>query len=970
MTDITRRRLLAVPPFAVAAMTMRPRMVLARGVSPKSAVTYDLFSLKIDGARLYHWSGEFHYWRLPSPSLWRDVLQKYRAAGFTAASVYFHWGFHSSASGTYDFTGVRDVAQLLEIAAEVGIFIVARPGPYINAETDSGGFPGWVDTQKGVARTSAPDYIAASLQWYTAINAILAPFQIDRGGPVILYQIENEYSEGPHDVAYMQTLEAKARADGITVPLFHNDVSPEGNWAPTTPGGVDIYAFDSYPQGFDASNPTVWSQVPDFYYTRQEGAELNPEFLSEGQGGSFDPWGGAGFANCYTLTDPAFNRVFYKNNIAGGVTMQNFYMLFGGTSWGWLPSEDLYSSYDYGAAITEGRQLTAKYDEDKKIGYFVAAVGPLLKTDTLADATSSNDNLRVRRLVNPSNLTQFFTLIQSNSTSTAFQEVTFPISIGGRDYETVPQAGRLVIDGRDCKLLVAGYRMDRQMLMYSTSEIMTHARLDALDAAVFYGRNGEDGETVLGGVSAPSVDVLVGTLTTSFDAGTGDLRLNYVHQGFIIARIAGGAAPLLLVIADDDAAATLWRFDDGDVPIVIRGPALVRTASISGRTIVLTGDTTAPTAIDVVSTKGTHVTWNGAPVAVTATSYGSLSGQLAGPAPVTLPAITGWRTIADVPEASPGYDDARWTVAANTTTNNPMPVPAGQVVLYADDYGFHHGDVWYRGHFEATGDETGITLTAYTGRPGSFFAWLNGALLGQVEVGLVNPNATQLFAIPAGALRAGADNVISVLVENLGHNEDFASNDSQKQPRGLTAYVLDGSSAAISWKIQGNLGGEHPVDPVRGPYNNGGLHGERAGYHLQGYPDASWTPVSLPAAASAPGVTWYRTTVALALPATQDVSLALSITDTPTRDYRARIFVNGWHMGVYINKVGPQTVFVVPNGILNTHGENTLAIAVLDGADGTGGLGTIAFAMLGNALGGVPVKLVDSPPYDASIYTG
>ena len=303
-------------------------------------------------------------------------------------------------------------------------------------------------------------------------------------------------------------------------------------------------------------------------------------------------------------------------------------------------------------------------------------------------------------------------------------------------------------------------------------------------------------------------------------------------------------------------------------------------------------------------------------------------------------------------------------MADNTTTNNPTPQPAGQVALYADDYGFHHGDTWYRARFTATGTEVGIALTAFTGRAGSFFAWLNGTFLGQTQVGLSNPNATMTFNFPSGVLLSGQENLVSVLVENLGHLE------GNKQPRGLTAYELVGSSASIAWRIQGTLGGENPADAVRGAYNNGGLHGERAGYYLPGYPDSNWTSVTLPASQPAAGVTWYRTTVGLTIPTGQDVSLALQITDSNTRDYRARIFVNGWHMGIYINKVGPQTQFVVPNGILNPEGENTIAVAVLDGADGTGGLGAISFVVLGNALGGVAVPIVESPAYNATIYTG
>ena len=961
---LTRRSVLAVPGFAMAAYALRPIDGVA--AKPKHPVAYDLFSLKIDGRRLYHWCGEFHYWRLPSPGLWRDALQKYRAAGFTAASVYFHWGFHSAAPGQYDFTGIRDVAGLLEIAAEVGIYIAARPGPYINAETDFGGLPDWVLTQPGRLRTSAQPYLGSALEWYAQINAILSKYQIDRGGPIILYQIENEYSSSDADaVAYMQALEAQARADGITVPFFDNNIGAHGLWRPGSPGGVDIYGVDSYPQGFDATHPQDWRQVYDFYYLRGQGSELNPEFIPEAQGGSFDPWGGPGFAKCYELTGPAFNRIFYKNNIAGGVTMQSIYMLFGGTSWGWLPSEDLYTSYDYGAAIDEARQLTGKYDEDKKIGYFVGSVTPITYTDTVPDIASSNSDLRVRSLVNPRTLTQFFTLIQADSTSTKFQQVTFPISLSGAAYQTVPQQGTLVINGRDCKLLVAGYAMDRQFLMYSTSEIMTHAPLGKRDVAVFYGRPGEDGETVLRFASAPRVEIFAGTLSSTYDAASGDLRLNYVHSGLILLRITGGKAPLVLALCDDAAAAGFWRLDVGGDPVLIRGPHLVRSVSFEGDTIALTGDTAAAGPIEVfarAATASARLTWNGARVGLAPTGYGSVVGSLAGPVSYTPPAIDHWRSIADMPETAVGFDDSNWAVAANTTTNNPMPPPAGQVVLYADDYGYHHGDTWYRARFSATGDETGITLTAYTGRPGSFFVWLNGRFLAQAEVGLAKPYATTTFSFPSEALMAGKPNVVSILVENLGHLE------GDKQPRGLAAYELVGSSAPIAWKIQGASGGEGLVDRVRGPYNNGGLHGERAGYHLPGYPDADWPEVTLPTSQPTPGVRWYRAAVSLATPIGQDVSLGLQITDSNTRDYRARIFVNGWHMGIYINKVGPQTRFVIPNGVLDTAGSNTIAIAVLDGGDGSGGLGAVSLVVLGNVLGGVSVPLVDSPPYDPALY--
>ena len=73
--------------------------------------------------------------------------------------------------------------------------------------------------------------------------------------------------------------------------------------------------------------------------------------LPEFQGGSYDSWGGPGYADCYKLTGPDFENVFYDSNVAQGVTIQSNYMGVGGTDWGWLPAPFMYTSYDYGAAI-------------------------------------------------------------------------------------------------------------------------------------------------------------------------------------------------------------------------------------------------------------------------------------------------------------------------------------------------------------------------------------------------------------------------------------------------------------------------------------------------------------------------------------------------------------------------------------------------------------------------------------------
>jgi beta-galactosidase GanA len=943
-------RVRALLAAVLLALSLTPAVPANAQRPPAHTVTYDDFSFSVDGQRTYLWSGEFHYYRLPSPDQWRDVLQKLKAGGFNAVSLYFSWAYHSPRPGVYDFSGVRDVDKLLDMAAEAGLYVIARPGPYINAEVDSGGFPGWLTTQTGRARSTAPDYLAAADEWLTQIDRIIKRHQLTTGsGSVITYQVENEFYDGSAAAReYMAHLESKVRADGITVPLVgnHNNVYNTGV------GALDVDMPDGYPQGFNCSTPAVWRPVGDFSWARSPGKPLG---IGEYQGGAFDPWGGPGYDNCRTLTGPDFEKVFYKNNIADGVTQQSFYMTYGGTSWGWQadPSQ-VYTSYDYGAAITEGRQLTAKYDEDKRLGYFVQAVKPLAKTGPLTTAGPTAPSIVDRGRINPDDHTQFHVLRHADSTSTSTDTTHIALDLGdGVTYPSVPQepGTALTFAGRDSKILVANYALGGQRLRYSTSEIMTHLQVGAQDVALLYGRSGQAGETVLHYTSPPTVTVLAGSVRSTWDA-SGDLRLNYTHDGLARVLVSGGGTrPLLLLLGTDEVAATFWQLGS----TLVRGPSLLRTATIHNATLALTGDTSSAAELEVFSTART-VTWNGRPA----------HGALGAPRPVTLPALTTWKRQAESPETQPGFDDSGWPVADKLTSAS-ITGPGTLPVLFADDYGFHHGDVWYRGWFRGSAAQTGITLSAITGRAGAWSAWLNGTFLGS------SANTTATFPFPAGTVHSGtgpdSDNVVCVLVENMGHNEDYNSGDSHKEARGLTGATLTGDPlTAVTWRLQGNRGGETPIDPVRGPMNNGGLYGERAGWSLPGFDDRRWSPVSLPTSAPAAGVTWYRTNARLDLPRGQDTSVGIRIDDDPARHYRAQIFVNGWQLGRYVNDVGPQHSFPIPNGILNSNGDNTIAIAVWNTDAVSGGLGKVSLESYGSVVSPHTAAAVRAPSYDARRY--
>jgi beta-galactosidase GanA len=937
-------------------------------------VSWDHYSLLVDGKRVLLWAGEFHYFRLPSPDLWRDVLEKIKAGGFNGVSLYFDWAYHSPKAGVYDFTGVRDVDRLLRMTEELGLYVVVRPGPYINAEVTGGGLPAWLTQVPGRARSTDAGYLAAAHEWLAHINPIIARHQLTRGGSVIAYNVENEYAINV-DTAYMADLQAQARAAGITVPITHNNCCGGflANWS-SGEGAVQIPGVDDYPQSFDCPHPEVWAPWGDGISRRLR--DDVPVYAAEYQAGAIDSFN-AGYQKCRELTGPNYQKFFYKRNIvASGATMFSYYMAFGGTNWGWLGQpNDVYTSYDYGAAITEDRALTAKYDEFKRQGFFVTTVGPLAKTDPATAPTVDNPALATTARANPDTGTQFVLVRHADQASATAETASLAWSTPDGSYD-LP----LELRGRDAKILVAGYDLGGQRLVLSTSEILTHVSATGRDVAVLYGRAGELGTTILRYASKPTVSVLdtrpgAPALGRSFDPATGDLRLDYRNAGLTRVLITGGGRrPLLLLLGTDETAAEFWRVGTAAGPVLVRGTSLVRSATLRGNTLALRADTTTAGDVEVFGPSGVdRLTVGGAAVPVRRTPSGTLLGRLARPAPVRLPALTGWRTHAAAPEADPRFDDARWTVADHTTTPSgyqPKTLP----VLFADDYGYHYGNVWYRGHFTASGAETAVALNAITGRNGLYLVWLNGRFLGSAAGGVQldadseppNPNpGPGEFAIPAGLLRAGQPGTLSVLVENMGHNDDWIAVDTRfRQPRGLFGAALTGSSAPISWRIQGARGGESLTDPARGPLNTGGLFGERSGWHLPGFPDGSWPRIgTLNHGQLTPGVTWYRTSARLSIPDGQDVSVALRFGDTPNR-YRALIFLNGWALGQFGTDFGPQRDFVLPAGLLRQHGDNTLALAVISPGTATGNLGPVSLVALGNARGGVRVAGVPAPGYD------
>ncbi len=325
-------------------------------IGARAVVKFDAEAVKINETPHILLCASLFYFRIPR-ALWKERMEQLKAFGYNSIDVYFPWNYHETAEGEWDFSGERDVAAFLKTAAETGLYVVARPGPYICSEWDGGALPAYLLTKGLKLRDNDSGFLSCVSGWFDRILPLLKASQAGEGGTVIGVQLDNEldFYDCQDPKGYIAALRDMALQHGITVPLF----------ACAGQGGL-LQASGLA----DNVVPTC-----NFYPDNRE-AEFEEKVLH---------YGNAAAKLGYPLLVTETNRSHYllRRLLSCGVKLLGPYLQVSGTDFGFTnatnnwgkPLAFMTSDYDFGGMISPEGHIREEAYEGRLLSRLIAAYG-------------------------------------------------------------------------------------------------------------------------------------------------------------------------------------------------------------------------------------------------------------------------------------------------------------------------------------------------------------------------------------------------------------------------------------------------------------------------------------------------------------------------------------------------------------------------------------------------------------------
>jgi beta-galactosidase len=342
------RRLIVVASLVVTAAGA-PALATA---GPVARHTFALGAAEflLDGVPFQLIGCELHPARIPA-EYWTHRIRMAKAMGCNTVAAYVFWNFHEATEGVFDFsTASHDLARFLRLVQAEGLFVLLRPGPYVCAEWDFGGLPSYLLRIPDLkVRCLDPRYMAAAERYMSRLAAVVRPFLVTSGGPILMLQVENEYGSYGNDRAYVRRLRDVWVEAGIDVPFYTGD-GP-------TPHMLEAGHLEGAAVGLDSG-----SEEKDWLLARELVPGV-PVFSSETYPGWLTHWGEPW---ARPKLDGLLKEVAF---LLAGRKSFSFYVAHGGTNFGFTAGansggrgyEPDVTSYDYDAPIDEQGRATPKY---------------------------------------------------------------------------------------------------------------------------------------------------------------------------------------------------------------------------------------------------------------------------------------------------------------------------------------------------------------------------------------------------------------------------------------------------------------------------------------------------------------------------------------------------------------------------------------------------------------------------------